>query len=150
MKKFVLTLVSTILCLGAGSAFADHHKGHGKAKEAMMKELKLTPEQKTQMDNIHKTTDEKFEALFTRMKATKEKMKNAIKADVEADIRAAHDEMQTIKAEMGKLKFDTLMEKRKILNPDQRKKLAGMKMDKKKCGDKECMMQGHDCDHDED
>lgn len=148
----VLVLVATIFCLGASSAFADHHKGHGKMKDKMLKELKLTPEQKTQMDGIHKTTEEKFEALFTRMKATREKMQNAIKADVEADIRAAHDEMQTIKAEMGKIKFDALMEKRKILNPDQRKKMASLKeKGHKGCGGKECMMKGHDCsDHDDD
>lgn len=155
MKKFILTLATTALCLSVSSAYANKGHEYGKMREDIMKELKLTPQQKTKMDSIREATKDKFQSLRDHMKTAHEKMKAAMKADNDADIRAAHQEMQSVMDEMSAAHFDAMMERRKVLNADQRKKMASLKekyMEKEMKEHHGCMM-GHDgcmMEHDED
>ncbi|HEY9703360.1 MAG TPA: Spy/CpxP family protein refolding chaperone, partial [Allocoleopsis sp.] len=105
----------------------------GKIKGGMMKELGLTPDQMQKIQAINtkykpdmvakgkvlKTAMEEMRTLMKNSSATKEQLKTQ-----QRKVQAAHNDMMN-------LKFDSMLEVREILTPEQRTKFTQMMQDKK-------------------
>ena len=130
MNKIYLTsLVALFLSF---SAYAHKHEGkHGwdgaGISMKMASELNLTTAQKTKLDGIRQANAAQVEALKARKHAVKEKMKAALLADNEDQIRSAYQEKQAVMNEFQQLKLTSMLEARKVLTADQRKKMVSLK-----------------------
>ncbi len=109
----------------------EHHK-------YFMQDLNLTPEQKTKIEEIHKSNNLKMEGAI---KEVKEKMKLFEEVfinekSLDTDIKNAKEDLTISHKKIEDLHFQTVLEIRKILNFEQRKKfikrMPGMKVLHKK------------------
>lgn len=142
---FVIALV-----FGAVSyAYAGKHGHHMDKKEwwnkeEVVKELGLTSEQVTNIDDIDKSYDSKFESLHSDMMEAYKGFKETMMApgSTDAQITEKHDEMLKVKNDLKKLKLEKKLRIRSVLKEDQITKLYEMKKShwKGECryGDKKC------------
>lgn len=103
-------------------------------KEEVVKELGLTSEQVTNIDDIDKSYDSKFESLYSDMmeayKGYKETMMDPGSTD--GQITEKHDEMLKVKNDLKKLKLERKLRIRSVLKDDQITKLYEMKKSHRK------------------
>lgn len=128
-----LCLASLAALLMSFSAHANKHHGtHGGwdgtgIPMKVANQLNLTAAQKTKLDGIRQANSAQIDTLKARKQAAKEKMKSAMAADNDDQIRSAYQEKQAVMNEMQQLKLTTMLEARKVLTADQRKKMASLK-----------------------
>lgn len=115
---------------GAGMAFAQPHGGGGPAGEMMMHrelldKLGLSDDQKQKLKAIHEAKKGSAMELHKEMRVLQQQFIDAMVAETsDASLRSLHDKVEQKRAQMGALRFEGMLEVRKILTPDQRKKFA--------------------------
>ncbi|WCL49676.1 Spy/CpxP family protein refolding chaperone [Leptospira sp. GIMC2001] len=120
MNNSLKSILVTALLIGGVSLSADG----GDHFEHMAKHLKLTKEQKAQVDKIQNDSKSKKEAYKTSIKKAKEELHALLAAD-ELDkpkIRAKMEELSKAKIDMKMLWIDNRSEVNKILTAEQKAK----------------------------
>lgn len=129
-KIYLASLAALIMSFSAAHA-NKHHGKHGWDGTGLpMKvanQLNLTAAQKTKLDGIRQANSAQVDALKARKQAAKEKMKAAMLSDNDDQIRSAFQEKQAVMNEMQQLKLTSMLEARKVLTADQRKKMVSLK-----------------------
>lgn len=169
MRRFsILSFALFIAAVFSVAAYSYPHK-HGMGhkdwwdNDQYVKELNLTDEQVTSINDIDKSYDSKFESLHEQLMKSYEAYKVSMydPAATDKQITEKHNEMLTKKMELKKLKLEKKLRIRSVLNNEQIAKMGEMKKqhrsrdcdhkDKKCDGDcaKECDMkkEGKECDY---
>jgi Spy/CpxP family protein refolding chaperone len=140
-----VALASVIVLAAVGSALAADTAGtEGKAKagegmraghHAFFKDLNLTDEQRSRLDEKKKTDKEKMKAAFDAIRAKRELLREECqKADMDvAKAKQINEELKTLEAQMLDQRLQSIVEVRQILTPEQLKKF-NEKMAERKTG----------------
>jgi Spy/CpxP family protein refolding chaperone len=119
MKNFMV-LITILLGLSVISQplMAKPGKGHFKK---MMKKLELTAEQKEKMKVLRKNNPD-MKAKRAEMREVRKKFKEALSSDAsKGELTKLHNELQSKKTEIAKIRFEKMLSIREILTPEQRK-----------------------------
>jgi len=102
-----------------------HKRGrHGGMKKLLAK-LDLTPEQSQKIEEIHEQAHSDNEALYQEMQTNREEMRSLFTSDAStAELRQQHQELQGLRQQIGTSRFETKLQVREILTPEQRTKMA--------------------------
>ncbi len=139
----ILSLGSSVVLLSQNSVLAQMPDDSGdvfsgKRKGGMMKELGLTPDQMQKIQAIHTKYKPDMEAKGKALKTAMEEMRTLMKnsSSSKDQLKTQQRKVQTAHNDMMNLKFDSMLEVREILTPEQRTKFTQMMQDKKgKFGD---------------
>lgn len=101
---------------------------HGQQRGGMKKlleQLDLTPEQSTKIEEIQEQAQSDNEALFQEMRTNREEMRSLFTSDASPEeLRQQHQKIQALRQQLGSSRFETMLEVREILTPEQRTKMA--------------------------
>ncbi|WP_017306635.1 Spy/CpxP family protein refolding chaperone [Spirulina subsalsa] len=102
-------------------------KGEG-GHERLMETLNLDENQRQQMQAIHERTRAQMSQNWEALQAAHQRMRElmASSSASEQELRAQHNELQRLQQEMGNLRFQSMLEMRNILTPEQRSQMNQM------------------------
>lgn len=96
-----------------------------------LRELNLTEAQQTAMRAIKEKYRPQLEAKRTEGQAAGQEMRQLMQGNASDDqLRSQHRKLQGIRQSAGELKFESMLEIRKILTPEQREQMAQRMADK--------------------
>ncbi|MDY6784491.1 MAG: Spy/CpxP family protein refolding chaperone [Cyanobacteriota bacterium] len=96
--------------------------------ERWLQQLDLTPQQTEQIRAIKEQERSASEGLRQQMQAAREQMESLLAGNASADqLRQQHNTVQGLRQQMGDRRFETMLQVREILTPEQRAQLAQMK-----------------------
>ena len=101
---------------------------HGQKRGGMKKlleQLDLTPEQSTKIEEIHEQAHADNEALYQEMRTNYQEMRSLFTSDASAEeLRQQHQKLQGLRQQIGTSRFETKLQVREILTPEQRTKMV--------------------------
>ncbi len=108
----------------AGSALAEPGNRMGR----MFEQLNLSAEQQQRIENIKEQRKASSEGMRQQMRATMEQMR-ALQASnaTPEQLRQQHQQIQQMRQQMGNQHFETMLEIREVLTPEQRAQLSEMR-----------------------
>lgn len=121
MRSLIRLAVSMTMMLAAASSFAGKREGR---MQEMVKTLDLTEAQQKQMKELHEKNKAELKTKRAAKKAAFESLRTTLEKDDASDdqIRTAYQGLQTAKSNVAQARFDMMLEIRKVLTPEQRKK----------------------------
>ena len=97
----------------------------GDRAERLIEELNLTEDQINQVRAIREGAQDEMQALHERLRSDREALHGLMAGDAtEAELRAQHEEIQTLHREVADKRFETMLATREVLTADQRAELA--------------------------
>ena len=101
-----------------------HNRRHG-FSERLIEELDLTDSQANRIKAIYEESRQEMVSLHEEAKEAKSQMQELWSGNSSnSQLRRQHDKIQDIHQKMGSKKFETMLEVRQILTPEQREKMA--------------------------
>jgi Spy/CpxP family protein refolding chaperone len=86
--------------------------------------LNLTADQKKKVDAIRSDRKTKIKAAAEQMQQEHQKLRDMLKGDAtDAQLREQHGKVTALRTSMGDMFFDSILQVRAILTPEQRKKM---------------------------
>lgn len=108
------TLQIALLSLIALPIFAE---GRG---DRMLQGMDLSKEQRVQIKEIRQSQKQKMETLRAQVDAAQEDFQNAQKSNAsESSVLAKFDKLSSLRAEMGRLRVETMLKIRELLTEEQ-------------------------------
>jgi periplasmic protein CpxP/Spy len=94
-------------------------------KERMFEQLNLTDAQKQQLQDIRQRYGNQMQPLHESLRNQQNELRQLMAGNAsDGEIRAKHNEVLTIRQQLGNLHFESMLEMRNILDADQRAQLA--------------------------
>ena len=110
---------------------AQHHSHRGKRQHKgermnqMLQQLNLTPEQSQRIEAIKEEFQTKNAAIDEQMEDNYQERRGFLTSDASVEeLRAKHQEIQTLRQQLGNNRFEMMLELREVLTPEQRSQLA--------------------------
>jgi len=127
-KKIVMTISLAVVAvfLATASLYAEHYsKDKGEKFEKLTKELGLNPEQKTQIDSQREAFKAKNEAVWKKLKAKKEELRNELEEPSvdRGKINATIEDIKSLTGEKLNNRVDKILAMKSTLTPEQFSKL---------------------------
>jgi len=127
-KKIVMTISLAVVAvfLATASLYAEHYsKDKGEKFEKLTKELGLNPEQKTQLDSQREAFKAKNEAVWKKLKAKKEELRNELEEPSvdRGKINATIEDIKSLTGEKLNNRVDKILAMKSTLTPEQFSKL---------------------------
>ena len=98
--------------------------GYGGMKK-VLEQLNLTPEQSQQIEAIHERFHSDNETLFQQMRTNHQQLRSLLASDAsEEQLRQQHQNIQGLRQQLGNNRFETMLQVREILTPEQRTQMA--------------------------
>ncbi len=98
--------------------------GYGGMKK-VLEQLNLTPEQSQQIDAIHEQFHSDNENLYQEMRTNHQELRSLLASDAsEEQLRQQHQNIQSLRQQLGNNRFETMLQVREILTPEQRTQMA--------------------------
>jgi len=137
-KFLALTLGLAILGLSPLSSFAlpvgsfsdtpwlAQREARGGRGERWLQQLDLSPQQQQQLSAIRQKYKSQIDALRQQLRANQAELRQLMASDMDntASIRAKHDQITGLRQQLDQLRFESMLESRDILSPEQRQQLA--------------------------
>jgi Spy/CpxP family protein refolding chaperone len=99
--------------------------GKGRGIERLLDQLDLTSEQSEKIAAIQEDFRSQNESLHEEMQANRQEMRSLFSNDASAEeLRQQHQEMQSLHEQLGNNRFETMLQIREILTPEQRDQMA--------------------------
>ena len=132
----------TILPLGANAAMAQnigenttmewsHQNKHADRRgmrggiDRLVQQPDLTSEQSKQIEAIREQSESENQALFEQLQTNRQEMQSLLTSDAAREqLQANHQEGQNLRQELGDNRFETMLEIREVLTPEQRAQMA--------------------------
>lgn len=93
--------------------------------EKLLQQLDLTSEQSAQIEAIQERSKTDNQTLWQQMQTNRQEMQSLLTSNASADeLRATHQNVQNIQQELGNNRFETMLEIREVLTPEQRTQMA--------------------------
>jgi protein CpxP len=97
----------------------------GEGSEALMKQLNLSSQQQQQLTAIRQKYQGQMKQLREQLRQNQQELKTMMDGTTPANtIMAKHDQVMELRQQLDKLRFQSMLESRDVLNPDQRKQFA--------------------------
>ena len=91
----------------------------------LMQQLDLTSEQSAQIEAIQERSKTDNQALWQQMQTNRQEMQSLLSSNASTEeLRATHQNVQNIQQELGNNRFETMLEIREVLTPEQRTQMA--------------------------
>lgn len=141
-----ITAALLILPLGAYAAIPDRdnntqefttmrkvaqHMKHGKRgnrgekMNRLLQQLDLTSAQSEQIEAIQEQSKTARESLHEQMETQQQKMRSLLDSDATSEqLTQQHQQLQNIRQQFGDNRFETMLQVREILTPEQRARMA--------------------------
>ena len=98
--------------------------GYGGMKK-VLEQLNLTPEQSQQIEAIHERFHSDNETLYQEMRTNHQQLRSLLASDAsEEQLRQQHQNIQGLRQQLGNNRFETMLQVREILTPEQRTQMA--------------------------
>ena len=142
---FAVTAAILILPLGNAAQAQDNNSGenstmewsgknkHGDKRgmrggiDKLVQQLDLTSEQSAQIEAIKEQSETENQALFEQLQTNRQEMQSLLASDTDPEqLRANHQNGQNLRQELDTKRFETLLEIREVLTPEQRTQMAQM------------------------
>lgn len=96
-----------------------------KDKGRILQELNLSDQQKQQLEEIKQKYQGQIQPLRENMKSFHKDLQTLMAGTASTnEIRAKHQQLDGLRQQMGNLRFESMLEMREILTPEQRSKFA--------------------------
>lgn len=93
----------------------------GDRKANWLEQLNLTPEQSEQIRAIREQSKTENESLRQQMRQAREQMRSLLASDATPEqLRQQHNSMQELRQQLSDRRFETMLEMREVLTPEQR------------------------------
>lgn len=97
----------------------------GGGTDRLMKQLNLTTQQQQQLTAIRQKYQGPMDQLREQLRRNQEELRTMMDGTTPANtITAKHDQIMGLRQQLDKLRFQSLLESREVLTPDQRKQFA--------------------------
>jgi Spy/CpxP family protein refolding chaperone len=124
MRHLLCATTVALLLPFSGSALAEPGDRMGR----MFEQLNLSAEQQQQIESIHEQRKASSEGLREQMRAAKEEMRSLQASNASAEqMRQQHQKIQQLHQQMSDQRFETMLQVREVLTPEQQAKLAELK-----------------------
>lgn len=91
----------------------------------LTEQLDLTPEQTEQIEAISERSKTDNQALVEQLQTNRQEMRSLLTNNASAEeLRTNHQDLQNLQQELGNNRFETMLEIREILTPEQRTQMA--------------------------
>ena len=135
----VSAIALLMLSLGSAVAHADTHpqspqlfaqKPDGAmrppgARSRLMQELNLTQEQMQRLDALQQQSKKQMEQPRQALRQARQDLANLMASNADENaIRAKHNQLQQLQQQMANVRFQNMLEMRKVLTPEQRQRFA--------------------------
>lgn len=95
--------------------------GKGDGFKKILEQLDLTSEQSTQIQAIHDSNKQENETVREQLKTEKEALHELFASDAsDSELIQQHQEIQSLKQAFGTSRFETMLEIRALLTPEQK------------------------------
>ena len=140
------TIATIAILLGANAALAQdnmrenttmewsHKNKHGDKRgmkgmrggiDRLVQQLDLTSEQSEQIEAIEEQSETENQALFEQLQTNRQEMQSLLTSNADSEqLRANHQQGQNLRQELGDNRFETMLEIREVLTPEQRTQMA--------------------------
>ncbi len=93
--------------------------------EKLMEQLNLTEEQVNELNSIRQKYRPQMEQLWEKMQTIRQDLRQMMQGNTStADIRAKHQEVISLDQQIHNLRFESMLEMRETLTPEQRAQFA--------------------------
>jgi len=103
-------------------------RGEGRGRgngDRLMERLNLTAEQQKQMESIRNKYQPQMTSLREQITVERDKMSTMLKNnDSQNNLRSQHQKISTMQEKMNNLRFESMLETREILTPQQRQQFS--------------------------
>ena len=97
----------------------------GEGPEALMKQLNLSSQQQQQLTVIRQKYQGQMKQLHDQLRQHQDELKAMMDGTAPANqLTAKHDQVIALRQQLDKLRFQSMLESRDVLNPEQRKQFA--------------------------
>ena len=142
----IATIATIAILLGANAALAQdnmrenttmewsHKNKHGDKRgmkgmrggiDRLVQQLDLTSEQSEQIEAIEEQSETENQALFEQFQTNRQETQSLLASDANPEqLRANHQAGQNLRQELDTNRFETLLEIREVLTPEQRTQMA--------------------------
>lgn len=104
----------------------------GRERGEFMAKLNLTTEQQQQMQSIRSKYQPQMDSIRQEIRSEREKLRQMMANNTSADnLRSQHNKIASLNQKIGDLRFQSMLEMREVLTPEQRQQWNQM-MDEKK------------------
>lgn len=91
----------------------------------LTEQLDLTPEQTEQIEAIAERSKTDNQALIEQLQTNRQEMRSLLASNASPEeLRANHQDLQNLRQELGNNRFETMLEIRETLTPEQRTQMA--------------------------
>ncbi|MGK7899272.1 MAG: Spy/CpxP family protein refolding chaperone [Xenococcus sp. (in: cyanobacteria)] len=98
--------------------------GYG-GMQKFLEQLDLTTEQSQKIDAIQEQFQSDNETLFQEMRTNHQEMRSLLASDAsDQQLRQQHQKIQDLRQQLGTNRFETMLQVREILTPEQRAQMA--------------------------
>ncbi len=104
-----------------------HGRKHlrGEGFKQLLEQLDLTPEQSQQMEAIKEKSRTEKETLRQQMQTNHQEMRSLFTSDSTPEqLREQHEQLQALHQQLANNRFETMLQIREILTPEQRTQMA--------------------------
>lgn len=94
--------------------------------ERWLEQLNLSPQQQQQLSAIRQKYKGQMEPIRQQLRTNQDELRRLMASDTAnaASIRAKHDQITGLRQQLNQLRFESMLESREILSPEQRQQLA--------------------------
>ena len=93
--------------------------------DRLLQQLDLTSEQSEQIEAIQAQSETENQALFEQLQTNRQEMQSLLASNADREqLQANHQEGQSLRQELGDSRFETMLEIREVLTPEQRTQMA--------------------------
>jgi hypothetical protein len=97
----------------------------GEGRDELMKQLNLSSQQQQQLTAIRQKYQGQMKQLHEQLRQNQDELKTMMNGTDPSDIiLAKHNQVMGLRQQLDKLRFQSMLESRDVLNPDQRKQFA--------------------------
>jgi periplasmic protein CpxP/Spy len=94
-------------------------------KERMFEQLNLSDAQRQQLQDIRQRYSDEIQPLHENLRNQQDELRQLMAGNAsDGEIRAKHNEVLTIRQQLGNLHFESMLEMRNVLDTNQRAQLA--------------------------
>lgn len=130
MQQF-LTVIGLMSCLSF-AVKANAKKPHP-SMQGIFKQLNLTEEQQNQLKEYRQSMKDKHKLLRKQTRELRKQIKIGFKSDMtDSELLSLHQKLQDRRTQMADLRFNKMLNIRKILNKEQRSKFQELKEKQRK------------------
>lgn len=105
------------------------HSGRGQSwdRASFMERLNLTDAQKQRIEALRNDHNNKIQPIKNQLKTKEDELRSLMSNNASNDqLKSKHNEIQSLRQQMGNLHFENMLEIRSVLTPEQRSQFVQM------------------------